>query len=154
MRKIKYRGKRIDNGEWVCGFYLSNPMMDRIVRDFALVISEKYSEDGLNYCSGSFYDVHSASIGQFTGLKDKNGKDIYEGDIIALPEFYETPEMTAKTYIHMQVVFSNCAFQLSKDGEVDLYEDNLAVCFVNNNEDFEIIGDIYTTPELITNKNK
>ena len=64
MREIKFRGKRIDNGEWVYGYYLINPFFSR---------AEIFSFDNER---SYVYEVDPATVGQYTGLKDKNDKDI------------------------------------------------------------------------------
>lgn len=64
MREIKFRGKRLDNGEWVCGdLHLNTP----------------YPHIHFGFDGRAKIDTNT--IGQFTGLYDKNGKEIYEGDI-------------------------------------------------------------------------
>lgn len=124
MRQIKFRGKRIDNDEWMTG-------MHTLVQDADgtwLGDAEKTEK------------VNPNTLGQFTGLLDKNGKEIYEGDILHTVTFgFEPEEYTAI------ILYDNCRFQLSNGrnlfyfGQTDF----------TKMDDTIVIGNIHDNPELI-----
>lgn len=91
---------------------------------------------------GMKYDVphnYNDSVMQFTGLTDKNGKEIYEGDIVEQEYWNGEAWETATAAVEWNI--SYCAFRLANILRTELAGPNC-----------EVIGDIYSTPELLTNK--
>lgn len=120
MRQIKFRGKLIDNGEWIYGNLIHNGLVNNVQYYILPEDADYYDE---------FEQVDPETVGQLTGIKDKNGKDIYEGDLL-----YSEP-WNPNT---MEVVFYEGAFMLHYK-ECEPHPVNL---FYAETE-FEIISNIH-----------
>ena len=138
-REIKFRGKRIDDGKWVHGSYTSMREKNRN-NPFCQVESKIFHriwqwEDG-DWNMGGYanYEVIPETVGQYTGLKDKNGVKIYEGDRIE-------HTISGNISVH-EVYFDNemLEFGLRYSGE-------LFHCQFN--DEFELVGNIHDNPELL-----
>lgn len=73
MRTIKFKAKCLDNQEWICGFFYKE-------NGNTYIIEDRQKESMLN--RNIPYKVDPATVCQFTGFLDKNGREIYEGDVI------------------------------------------------------------------------
>lgn len=90
MRTIKFRGKRLDNWEWVYG--------DSMKTQRSTLIVEEFEDDGFRVSIKTGYIVSPESVGQWTGLVDRHGKEIFEGDVVSNGVFKGTVEFTDGGY--------------------------------------------------------
>ena len=135
-REILFRGKRVDNGEWVHGKGLQqckDELGNEIVAIFTdIVKSEKYIKKEGRYTL-YYVPVKAETLGQYTGLKDKNGNKIFEGDIISIGD----PNIK---YIIMWRNDGFCAKQIGASSYIGL------TYWASN---IEVLGNVIDNPELI-----
>ena len=129
MREILFRGKRTDNGEWEYGDLWCNPYGKRVV-----CIVSPINDQGTT--GGN--EVDPETVGQYTGLTDKNGRKIFEGDIV---NFYNGDG----EFSPYEVRWQDSGFSVLMNGDHDLF-DVLDDFFSRH---CEIIGNIYDNPELL-----
>ena len=128
MREILFRGKRLDNGAWETG---------------SLVIVRMDCHDAQYYIADKMTGYHTpvdpSTVGQYTGLKDKNGERIFEWDVAKV--------LQGKDKDIAYVGFENGAFMLyPKTGNI--YERTLWEYWYND-WDVEVVGNITDNPELL-----
>lgn len=132
MREILFRGKRADNGEWVYGYliqynerhYIYYQKPDEMCQTGSWLTGER---------------VIPETVGQYTGLTDKNGKRIFEGDIVKV---YIKGYCTICTVGWAETV---AHFQLWQINTIPKTPTNLNL----GNYDCEVIGNIHDNPELL-----
>ena len=144
MREIEFRIR--DRDKWYYGVPLSKIKNDTVA-------FQSYD--------GNYYDLFAdaTTLGQYTGLKDKNGKKIFEGDIISA-DYYPFIEDGKQNYVGIVTFYDDiCSFQyelqcVNKDkrgisnGINEEFEPNDDLIL----EDFEVIGNIFDNPELLKGK--
>lgn len=135
MRTIKFRGKKLCQDEWIYG---------------SLITRGEQGADGnfIDTGRGECYPLQQDTIGQFTGMTDKDGKEIYEGDILDL--FIPENNVGKPEHRLRKVIFDekSCGFSI-----VDKH--NLCICdAVTTSIEliYTVIGNVHDNPELMEDK--
>jgi uncharacterized phage protein (TIGR01671 family) len=145
MREILFRGKRVDNGEWITGYYIkaNHHWHNQGIHEDWIVV-DTIQNGGWGNVRGK-YAVIPETIGQFTGITDKNGKKIFEGDIVKY-EKYAT-EISNNVYV-VKYDTELATFIGEKYSQIHVTS---FTTFENDSEFIEVIGNIHDNPELISN---
>ena len=131
-RTIKFRGKSIYGEDWLYGSLV------KIEKNrYAVIPPLNNIEIGKSI---GMYEVYPETVGQFTGLLDKDGKEIYEGDILHTITFGFNPEEYTAI-----ILYRNCSFQLSNGRNLFYFGQS----DLTKMDDSIVIGNIYDNPDLI-----
>ena len=132
MRQIKFRGKSLKNKKWVYGDLMRNICATRIVR------YKETDNESVQRADWDYIEVDDSTVGQFTGLTDCNGKEIYEGDIVKdeIDAVYEICWYDDLASFIAEMVCNEKPFMITDIGTKNI----------------TLIGNIHDNPELITNQ--
>ena len=149
MREIKFRGFSKILNTWTYGDLIQNGSKFYIAKQGFLVSYECFGTS-INILGfeefEDIFEVKPESIGQYTGLKDKNGKEIYEGDIVErvikcwndIFKPSDFKEITERGYV--KYIQNDCCFMIVNDKYETMHKIE---------KDFEVIGNIYEDPDLL-----
>ena len=139
------RGKRVDNNEWIEGYYVHyDDIIDNHNDDCDYII-EKHN--GGNFV---FHEVVPETVGQYTGLTDKNGKKIFEGDIITATTLDTGDEQRAVVYFGNFIDANNADEYIGFFIEFDRIKTTITQLSMEECKNrIEIIGNIHDNPELL-----
>ena len=126
-----YRAKRIDNGEWVCGSYVYTFCEDKN----RIAVGIKVEKHWIVEENGNMVLVDEDTICQCTGLKDKNGKLIWENDVVRIKYDDVFSEVG-------WIKYSNCGVRYNFVFGTEIYG-------IDDSCDIEVIGNIFDNPELM-----
>lgn len=142
MKTIKFKAKRLDNKEWTCGYFYEE-------NDNTYIIENRQKESILN--RNITHEVDPATVCQFTGILDKNGKEIYEGDVLRSDEYPYSDLEDGKRDNYFAVVFYHEEY--ARFVTVTIKNPVSTVCGISEGNhgdvsrdemmDFEVVGNIH-----------
>lgn len=143
MREILFRGKRVDNGEWIRGDLITTPFIRNETQQNIIYILditkadydcfEDFSEEN------GIFEVDPSTVCQYTGLTDREGKKIFKGDIC---KYYNSEDKDG-----IAVIKEDYAEWVS--GTIHEKEIMTPLFYLKCSKEWEVIGNIFDNPELI-----
>ena len=130
MRIIKFRGKDLDTGEWIYGHFFQR------LGHYPTIVEPRPRDGKVMYYEIA---VEDTTVGQFTGLLDKNGKEIYEGDIII-----EKLRRSRKDGERLIICFDDFEWQGKNANGA-----TTSLSLLAEYHTVEVIGNIHDNPELL-----
>lgn len=148
MREIKFRGRILEN--------FGDNKGNVIIQKGTLIYGGIVFDTDRVWIDTEYYGqiiVDKETVGQYTGLKDENGKEIYEGDIVEFS--YDVFNGNFDTKIGKGIVkFIAGAFQIKTIEIEDIDNIEYFTLYSVNEDDIEVIGNIYDNPELLESEDK
>ena len=137
MRQIKFRGKSINSNQWIFGMTISFGTIKRKSSDIFIEISEE-----------KWSGIKTNTLGQYTGINDKNGVEIYEGDILLDYEIELESQQDISGKLPVVYDSSKCQFSVDNSFKKD---GSSLVNFVEyfGIENIEVVGNIHDNPEML-----
>lgn len=168
MREILFRGKQLDNGDWVEGYYTELPCGslgatifsnddELICEDTKSYIIKVFTKQHTNYSNSNplqvieceKYEVIPETIVDFTGLCDKHGKKIFTGDIIYIKCGYGLSAFVGKGIVFFDEKRLQFRVKSIEPSSFDSEKGNIYdECDFTVIDSYEVIGNIYDNPEL------
>lgn len=131
MREILFKAKRIDNGDWVQGYYMPRPNSPGKPRYYIVLVGE-----------AKWYEIDLKTLCQYTGKIDEAGKKIFDGDIIGFIDLYSTESGYSESSCLGEVVWSKeeCCFHVTNRLSAESWE-VLDEC--------KVVGNVFDNKELL-----
>jgi uncharacterized phage protein (TIGR01671 family) len=145
MRDIIFKGKRKDNSEWVEGYLFDDNSVDskRMFVGSLVITEHKGQGEDVWDIGHSFYEVLPETVGQYTGLTDKNGKSIFEGDIVKV---YDNFDYVGETLYVGKVKWNDTFLNWElKTSEKIVWQLKILPSVLY----YEVIGNVFDNPELL-----
>lgn len=139
MREILFRGKRLRDGKWLEGYYV------KILNPFA---EDGKPERHFIFDGTPFnQEINPKTLGQYTGLNDKNGKKVFEGDVLSI-EFHSNGSLFEPSHTwheNAEVIWAQNHF----GWYAKFANEELSLWEYDDSKTIEVIGNIHDNPEML-----
>lgn len=151
-RELKFRGQKSNSNDWVCGGLINDQdkaYINQINCPIWVNYLPKEDESYHKQIRLIVFDVQTETVGQFTGFKDKNGKEIYEGDIVTqwIEDIVET---TGGFFWNATIEFYHGCWVAKQIGFDYERAKEFPTILNDESSSSEIVGNIYENPELLS----